>query len=246
MQLEVFSKGSSLLHGIDPRVKLLVYLPLVLLTALSEDRVQVLSALALATLLAAFSHLFGALLFRRLAVVNIFMLFLWITLPVSVSGEPYWNSGFLNVSREGVALVLLITLKANAIALYTISLPGTSSVMSLSHAMLHLRLPGRLVTVFYFFYRYISVIADEYARMLRMLHARGFHATTSMHTIKVYAFFTGMLFIKSIERSERVYNALLMRSFHGSFPLLAHFRLERKDLAFAFFMTGLFLIIFLL
>ena len=246
MQLEVFSKGNSLLHGIDPRVKLLVYLPFILLTALSDDTVQVLSALAAATMLAGLSRLFGPLLFQRLAVVNVFMLFLWITLPFSVAGEALWNSGFLKVSREGVTLALLITLKANAIALYTISLPGTSSVMSLSHVMLHLRFPGKLVTVFYFFYRYIGVIADEYVRMLRMLQARGFHATTSMHTIKIYAFFTGMLFIKSIERSERVYNALLMRNFHGSFPLLSHFRLERKDLIFAFFITALFLTIFLL
>ena len=244
MQLEVFSQGKSLLHTLDPRVKLLVYLPFILLTALSNNLVQVPASLAMATALAGIARIPGPRLFQRLAVVNLFMVFLWITLPFSIPGEPLWNAGPLMMSREGVTLPFLITLKANAIALYTISLPGTSTVMSLSHAMLHLRLPGKLVTVFYFFYRYISVIADEYARMLRMLQARGFHATTNTHTIKVYAFFTGMLFIKSIERSERVYHALLMRNFHGTFPLLTHFRLQKHDLTFTFFTTCLFLIIY--
>ena len=246
MQLEVFSQGRSLLHILDPRVKLLVYLPFILLTALSNSLVQVPASLAAATTLAGIARIPGPRLFQRLAVVNFFMVFLWITLPFSISGDPLWNVGPLTVSREGVTLPLLITLKANAIALYTISLPGTSTIMSLSHAMLHLRVPGKLVTVFYFFYRYIGVIADEYSKMLRMLQAKGFHATTSIHTIKVYAFFTGMLFIKSHERSERVYNALLMRNFHGEFPLLAHFRLSQQDLIFSCSMSCLFLTIILL
>ena len=246
MQLEVFSNGTSLLHTLDPRVKLLVYLPLIMQAALSSDMHQVSASLAAGMILTGIAKLYSRLLVQRVAVLNVFMIFLWITLPFSISGDPLWNVGPLTVSREGVTLPLLITLKANAIALYTISLPGTSTIMSVSHAMLHLRVPGKLVTVFYFFYRYIGVIADEYSKMLRMLQARGFHATTSIHTIKVYAFFTGMLFIKSHERSERVYNALLMRNFHGEFPLLAHFRLSRQDLIFSCFMSCLFLTIILL
>ena len=246
MQLETFSQGKSLLHLLDPRVKLLAYIPFIFLTALSSDIFQVLVSLAAATTLAGIARLYSPLLFQRLLVVNVFMVFLWITLPFSISGEPLWNAGPLTASREGVTMPLLITLKANAIALYTISLPGTSTIISLSHAMLHLRFPEKIVTVFYFFYRYIGVIGDEYARMLRMLQARGFHAATSLHTIKVYAFFTGMLFIKSLERSERVYQALLMRNFHGAFPLLAHFRLKRQDLIFTFLITCFFLIISLL
>ena len=246
MQLEVFSNGRSLLHTLDPRVKLLVYLPLIMQTTLSNDIHRISASLATGIILTSIAKLYSRLLVQRIAVVNVFMIFLWVTLPFSISGDPLWNIGPLTVSREGMTLPLLITLKANAIALYTISLPGTSTIMSLSHAMLHLRIPGKLVTVFYFFYRYIGVIADEFSKMLRMLQARGFHATTSIHTIKIYAFFTGMLFIKSHERSVRAYNALLMKDFHGEFPLLAHFRLSRQDLIFSCFMICLFLIIIML
>ena len=246
MQLEVFSEGRSMVHALDPRVKTLAFLPLIVLTALSDDMRQVFASLAGGIILAGIAGLYNRLLVQRLAVVNVFMIFLWLTLPFSIAGEPLWNIGSLVISKEGVSLPLLITLKANAIALYTISLPGTSTIMSLSHAMLHLRVPGKLVTMFYFFYRYVGVITDEYLKMLRMLHARGFHAKTSIHTIKVYAFFIGMLFIKSHERSEKVYNSLLMRGFSGKFPLLAHFNVCHQDLFFACCMGCLFMIIILL
>ncbi|MBL6957099.1 MAG: cobalt ECF transporter T component CbiQ [Chlorobium phaeobacteroides] len=246
MLLDAFSTGNSPLHTLDPRVKLLAYLPVIILTALSDDIRQTSVSLAGGIGLSGIAGFYNRLLLKRLAVVNVFMIFLWLTLPFSVSGEPLWDEGPLALSKAGVILCLLITIKANAIALYTVSLPGTSTIASLSHAMLHLRVPKKLVTMFYFFYRYTGVITDEYEKMLRMLHARGFRSKTSMHTVRVYAYFTGMLFIKSYERSERVYNALLMRGFDGQIPLLAHFNLRKQDLVFAWCMGGFVLIITLL
>ncbi|MCW8796097.1 MAG: cobalt ECF transporter T component CbiQ [Chlorobium sp.] len=246
MLLDAFSTGNSPLHTLDPRVKLLAYLPVTILTALSDDLRQASVALAGGIVLAGIAGFYTRLLLKRLAVVNVFLIFLWLTLPFSVSGEPLWHIGTLALSKNGVSLCLLITIKANAIALFTVSLPGTSTIASLSHAMLHLRVPKKLVTMFYFFYRYIGVIANEYENMLRMLHARGFRPDTSMHTVRIYAYFTGMLFIKSYERSERVYNALLMRGFNGQIPLLAHFTLRRQDLVFTWCMGGFVLIITLL
>lgn len=246
MRLEAFSNGNSILHKLDPRVKILAYLPLITLTALSTELRQASLSFAAGTITIYLAKVYGRLLVQRLAVVNVFMVFLWLTLPLSIPGETVWTAGSLRISREGLALSLLITIKTNAIALYTVSLLGTTTITALSHALQLLRVPGRLVTVFYFFYRYIGVITDEYEKMLRMLQARGFRSTTSIHTVRVYAYFIGMLFVKSYERSERAYSALLMRGFTGGFPLLTHFTFQRRDLVFACFMTSLFLTIMLL
>ena len=233
MNLDGFSQGDSPLHHLDPRMKIVAYLPLAVLTALIDSFFQVLLALTAALILAGTARIFSRLLLQRLAVVNMFMAFLWLTLPYSVSGEPLlWQAGALSPSIEGTALSLLLTLKTNAIALYTVSLPGTSTVMSLSHAMLHLRFPRKLVTIFYFFYRYTGVISREFSTMQRMLKARAFHATSNLHTVRVYGYFTGILFIRSIERAERVYHALVMRNFTGEFPLLFHFNARGNDIAF--------------
>ncbi len=246
MRLETFSDGNSVLHALDPRVKLFVYLPFVILTALTGELLVTAAALVTGLLLAGTARPYGKLLLKRLAVVNFFMAFLWLTLPFSVEGETVLNLSFLKMTREGLLLSLLITLKANTIALFTIALPGTSTVIALSHAMLHLRIPEKVVTLFYFFYRYIGVTGDEYEKMGQMLKARGFRALTGVHTVRVYAYFIGMLFVRSYERSERVYNALVMRGFEGRFPMLLHFSLQPRDMVFATVMSAVAISILLL
>ncbi len=232
MQLETFSRGKSILHALDPRVKLLVYLPFVFLTAMTNEPDAAAAAFATGLLLAGAGKLYGRRLLERLAVVNMFMALLWLTLPFSVTGETVWQASFLRMTREGLLLSLLVTVKTNAIALFTIALPGTSSIIALAHAMLHLRMPQKAVTLFYFFYRYIGVASEESEKMGRTLRARGFRARTGRHTTRVFAYYIGMLFIRSYERSERVYNALLMRGFNGWFPMLEHFSLHPRDVAF--------------
>ncbi len=233
MQLELFSNGTSLIHRLDPRIRILIYLPFIVLTALTTNILQTIAVLAAGTVLLSIGKLWSTRLLQRLAAVNTFMVFVWLTLPFSLSGAVLFQTGMLSISREGVELAVLISIKANAIAIMTISLLGTSSVIELAHAMLHLGLPSKLVTMFYLLYRYTGVIASEFERMNRMLQARGFSPSTGMHTLKTYAYFSGMLFIKSYERAERVYHALLSRGFNGMFPLLTHFSLTPADLLFA-------------
>ena len=43
----------------------------------------------------------------------------------------------------------------------------------------------------------------------------------------------GMLFVKSYERSKRIYQAMTLRGFRGYFPLITHFHLHTRDLVFA-------------
>ncbi len=246
MNLESFSQGDSLLHHIDPRMKIVAYLPLAGLTALIDSFSQAFSGLAAAIILAGIAKIFSRLLLQRLIVVNVFMMFLWLTLPFSVSGEPILHAGSLSMSREGIALSALLTIKTNAIALFTVSLPGTSTVISLSHAMLHLGFPRKLVTIFYFFYRYIGVVGREFSSMQRMLRSRAFQPSTNRYTVSVYGYFTGILFIRSLERAERIYHALVMRNFTGEFPLLTHFRTNGNDIAFLCVMTAVTLTIALL
>jgi cobalt/nickel transport system permease protein len=57
-----------------------------------------------------------------------------------------------------------------------------------------------------------------------------------MHTYKTYAYLVGMLIVKSYDRSQKIYNAMLCRGFTGKFPIVSHFKLTRADLSFGFLM----------
>jgi cobalt/nickel transport system permease protein len=194
------------------------------------------AALTVSVVMAAFARLDRRALFNRLKIINVFVLFLWVVIPFSYLGDTgrvVFRMGPLAATHEGFLFVLLITMKTNAVALATISLLGTSEVFSLAHALVHLRVPKKLVYLFFFFYRYISVMHEEYLRLRRAMTLRSFKPGTNIHTYRSYAYLIGMLLVRSFERSERIYRAMLARGFQGKFPVMRHFHLHVTDVVFA-------------
>jgi cobalt/nickel transport system permease protein len=65
---------------------------------------------------------------------------------------------------------------------------------------------------------------------------RCFRPKTNLHTYKTYAYLVGMLIVKSYDRSQKIYDAMLCRGFAGKFPIISHFELKKADLFFGFLM----------
>jgi cobalt/nickel transport system permease protein len=232
MHLEEFAEGTTLLHRLDPRVKFLAAGPLMMLIAVVPGIKAPALALVLACVLACMARLDTRKLALRLAAVNAFVLVLWVFLPLSYPGEAVFSVGTLHVTGEGVLYVLAITLKTNAIVLLTIAVFGTSEAFALAHALVHLKAPVKLVYLFFFFYRYISVLHEEYTRLRRAMNVRGFRPATTMHTYRTFGYLIGMLMVRSHERARRIFNAMLCRGFHGHFPIARHFHLHAHDIWF--------------
>jgi len=167
---------------------------------------------------------------RRLLPVNSFILLLWIVLPFTYPGKTLFSLGPLEASGEGIRYALSITIKSNTIILACMALLGTTPIFTLAHALRHLRVPDKLVQLLFFSYRYIHVIYLEYVRLLNALKVRCFRPRSDLHTYKAYAHLVGMMLLKSYDRSERVYDAMLCRGFKGKFWVLDHFSLKRGDL----------------
>lgn len=244
MHLEEFAEGDSFFHKLDPRAKLLVFFPFVFLVAFSQNIEQVLVGLFISILMSFIAKLNPNRLFSRLIVVNIPIFVLWFFLPFSYSGKTILEIGRFSVTEEGLKYTILITIKANTIVLSTISLIGTSEIFSLAHAFIHLKVPSKIVHLFFFFYRYISVIHEEYESLKRAMIVRCFKPRTNIHTYRSIANLIGMLLVKSYDRSQRIYKAMLCRGFKGRFFVIDHFRIRKEDIAFVIIM--LFVIIFLI
>jgi cobalt/nickel transport system permease protein len=245
MHLEEFAEGRSFFHRLDPRVKFITFIPYVLVAAAAHGLKVPLAALVVSIAMIIVARLDIKKLLSRLAAVNIFVLMLWVFIPFSYPGEGVFGIGSLAASREGILYVLSITMKTNAIVLATIAILGTSEVFSLAHAIVHLKAPKKLVHLFFFFYRYISVLHEEYTRLKKAMIIRSFRPGTNMHTYKSYAYLVGMLIVSSYERSQRIYNAMLCRGFTGKFPVIDHFRLRKSDLAFGVLMSAVTLLLIL-
>jgi len=232
VHFEEFAFGDSLVHRADPRVKLAVAIVFAVVVAVFDAYPALISALCVACVLAILARLHLPTLLRRVAVVNGFVVLLWFVLPFTFPGTALFWLGPLTASREGVAYATAITLRTNAIVLSTIALVGTTSVFNLVHALRHLRVPEKLVHIFFFCYRYIAVIHLEYLRLRNAMRMRCFRPKTYLHTYRSYAYLVGMLLIKSYERSHRIYQAMLCRGFKGRYPTFHHFSMRRQDLAY--------------
>jgi cobalt/nickel transport system permease protein len=227
--IEELSGRDSLIHRLDPRVKIVLVFLFSVLVAVSDRFLVLLSALALGFCIALLARLPVKQLVGRLVPVNLFIVFLWLFLPFTFEGEPLFSVGPLVGTHEGVLYAARISIKSNAIMAVMIALVASTSILTLGHAMYELRIPKKLVHLFFFTYRYIHVIHQEYVRLVSAMKVRGFRPGTNMHTYKSFAHLVGMLLVRSSDRAERVYNAMLCRGFRGNLYSLSTFSLRSYD-----------------
>jgi cobalt/nickel transport system permease protein len=142
----------------------------------------------------------------------------------------------LQATIEGVALAGIVTLKANAIVLAILALIGTMPVAVLGHGLQRLHVPAKICHLLLFTYRYIFIIEQEYGKLITAMKIRGFVPGTDMHTYRSYANLLGMLLVRSLDRADRIYQAMLCRGFQGNFVSLATFSSRPRDYLFGLIM----------
>ncbi len=234
---EPFANGESLIHRLDPRLKILCVTAYSFAVALSNQFPALAGYLVFSLLLVGLARLNLREVTSRLLIVNGLILLLWVVLPLTFEGTPLFSMGPFTVTREGILTSARITLKSNSILLAFISLAATSSLATLGYAMNRLRVPDKIVHLLLMTYRYVFVIELEYRRLVRAAKIRGFCPKTDMHTYRTYAYLIGMIFVRASDRSERVHKAMMCRGFKGKFYCLREFSFTRLDLAWSVFMT---------
>ena len=112
---------------------------------------------------------------------------------------------------------------------------ATTRFPDLIHALEHLRVPMILTTIIAFLYRYLFVLGDEVFRLMRARESRS-EAVPGQRSGRGIAWraqvagnIAGQLFLRSYERSDRVYNAMLARGFTGHMQTINPHELRRVD-----------------
>jgi cobalt/nickel transport system permease protein len=240
---EPFVHGDSPIHRLDPRSRILMATAYAFVVAPADRFSVLLLGLAFSLVLIGISRLPVLDVAKRLLVVNGFVLFLWIVVPVTFPGIPLVHLGPLTATWDGVLVSARITIKSNAILLTFIAMIATSTVATLGAALARMGIPEKIVYLLLMSYRYIFVMEMEYHRLARSAALRCFRPSTSMHTYRTVAYLIGMLFVRASVRAERVYMAMLCRGFSGKFHSLQEFSFGRKDGIWAASMTTALLVL---
>jgi cobalt/nickel transport system permease protein len=227
--------GKSMIHALDPRVKIIAVAAFSILIAVCSRLSALVPGIFLSILLLLLSSLRLRRVLVRVGLANGFILFLWFFLPFSFDGERAFTIGPLTATEEGLRYAVMITLRSNIILLALICLMSTTSIFTIGRALRQLLVPAKLIQLFFFTFRYLHVMQTEYQRLINAMKIRGFQPRTSMHTYRTYAYLFGMLLVRSYDRSERIRNAMLLRGFRGRFYDLGEFSLKPSDFVIMFF-----------
>lgn len=227
--------GDSLIHRLDPRGKIVAALLFSGTIALSSHFLTLFVALCCGLFLTLYSKMSLTAFTKRFLIFNIFILFVWL-LIFTYPGKPIFMIGPLSVTEEGIKTAGSITLKANSIFLVLTALLATISLTTIGQALGQLGVPKKFVHILLFTYRYMHVLEKEFQRLWNAVAVRGFIPATTVHTYRTYAYLVGMLLLRSVERAERIHDAMLCRGFNGRFYSLREFTMARRDLIFFSFL----------
>jgi cobalt/nickel transport system permease protein len=234
MDLDRAVAGSSSLHRADPRLKLVATIA----TILAVSMLPIGSFAALAVMLLALtvaSTIAGLGPWRLMRGSFVAAPFLLAAIPIIFvgDGEVLARLGPLEASTAGVARFATVVAKSWLSVQAALLLTYTTPFHDLIDALRDLRVPRILVEIIGFMYRYLAVIGDEAARMLRARSARSAEAGTGASgpgvgwRARTTGLMVGSLFLRSYERSERIYAAMLSRGFDGTFRHLADRSISR-------------------
>lgn len=235
---------TSLIDRLDPRLRVIVVSVFALLVVLSDSFAVLSLGLATAVAMAVLAQLNFKRTLRRVIAMDMFMIFLIVMLPFTTPGEALFSVAGFPASKEGFIHALKIALKANAVVFCLLALVGTMSATTLGHAMAHLRVPDKLVHLLLFTVRYLDVIGQEYKRMRRAMQARAFVMQANLHTWRSVGYLVGMLLVHSLERSERIMDAMKCRGYKGKFYLMDDMTLQRPDFFFMAYCVPFFAVLF--
>ena len=236
-----YHHGHSLIHHLDPRIKVVVTIAFIISNAFLPDGAWIAFALAWAFVLFAnaLSGLGIGFTFRRSFIALPFALAA-ITVLFSIPGEPVasfrFMMGDLTITDAGLLRFVSIVIRSWLSVQMAILLVAATEFPKIVHALNHLRIPTIITVIISFLYRYLFVLADEVLRLLRARQARSAAAAGKspggnvLWRARIAGHMAGQLFLRSYERSDRIYNAMLSRGYKGELMTIHPHHFHTSDL----------------
>ncbi|OGO23627.1 MAG: cobalt ECF transporter T component CbiQ [Chloroflexi bacterium RBG_16_50_9] len=236
--LDKYSERDSLIHRLDPRTKFVAvffFILAVTLTAPAAWPVFAVYFILIATQVF-LSRVPILYIFKRSLVIIPFVVLVAVFVPFFTQGQVAvgfrigpWD---VSVTYHGLQVLGTILAKSWLSILALILLTSTTRMTDLLRGLERLRLPRVMVIILSFMYRYIFVMVDEVLRMKRARDSRNFGSGRRLWQIKTIGRMAGTLFIRSYERGERVYAAMLSRGYDGQSRTLNELSFARSDVLF--------------
>lgn len=235
-----YHEKESFIHQLDPRVKVAVTVAFIVSNALLPDGKWMAFALAWIFLLTAnlLSQL-GIFYSLRNSLIALPFAFIAVTVLFSIPGQPIFSFKLfmsdIAITDAGLLRFVSILIRSWLSVQMAILLVAVTRFPDLIHALEHLHIPAILTTIIAFLYRYLFVLADEVLRLMRARESRSAAAAGRrsgggvLWRARVAGHMAGQLFLRSFERSDRVYHAMVARGYAGHLYTLNPHEMKSRD-----------------
>lgn len=233
--IDRFAMGDSPIHRLDARTKLIAVLGYTVVL-ISFGRYAVADLVPMAVLPLAllwFAQVPVAFALKRVAILSPFILMLVLMSPLYDRAAHAVTIGPWQFLVSGGWLTAAdITLKFALGVLALTAMMCTTRFALLLEAMRRLGMPQVIVMQLGFLYRYLFVLMDEAMRVRRARDFRGAALAPAGRRLTAVGGVIGSLFVRTLDRSQRIHLAMAARGYQGEPHSLSRLRFAAADAAF--------------
>jgi cobalt/nickel transport system permease protein len=229
---EELAKKRGLLQSLDPRVKILAILPLIVVAALARQLWVIAVLFAVAVAIAFLSKVPLRTLARRVWFsVLAFTGFISIPALFLTPGRPIYNLPLLGwtITAQGLRAATYLIMRAETAATFSVLLVLCTPWSNVLKALRVLRLPMVLVVILGMTYRYIFLLLQTAHDMFESRKSRMVGQLSGRDLRRVATASAGVLMSKTLQLSGDVYMAMRSRGFRGEVYVLDEFHARWFD-----------------
>ena len=236
--MDILSYQDTPLHKIDPRAKLITSL-FFILTVVSFGRYEIsmlVPFIFFPMYLLTTGNVPLVYILKKVLYVSPFAIMIGVFNPlfdqrvIMYLGDAGISGGW--ISFLSIMMRFFLTVST---ALALIACTGFNNIC---FALNRLGAPRIFAVQLLFLYRYIFVLAEEAARMVRARNLRSFNGKGK--GIKSYGPLLGTLLLRTINRAERIHLAMICRGFDGRIRIMKNYKFGFREMIFVSVWVSLF------
>ncbi len=244
--------GNSFLHRLDPRMKLIITLALIVLVFFVKGLIGYALLYGLIVGCAALSRISPRFLIKGMKPILFIIVLTFALNALFASGDTVWLSwGFLTITREGVTNAVFMALRLVFLMICTQLMTLTTSPIALTDALERLMKPLKkigfpaheLAMMMSIALRFIPTLLEETDKIMKAQSARGadFESGNLLRRAKAMVPLLVPLFVSAFRRADELALAMEARCYHGgrNRTRMKQLHLSRLDVYAALAIAGL-------
>jgi cobalt/nickel transport system permease protein len=229
---EELSKTNGLLQRLDPRIKVIGILLLIVAAAMAHKLWVIGAVFTLALILAITSRIPLLVLGKRVWIpVLLFTGIIALPAPFITPGREVWRlpgPGW-PLTAQGLASACYLVTRVETAATLSVLLILSTPWIRVLKALRVLRVPVVFVAILGMTYRYIFLLLESARDMLESYRSRMVDKLEGAHRRRLAAASVGVLISKTLQLSGDVYSAMISRGYRGEVYMLDDFRTAALD-----------------